>query len=159
MKKIIYSLMIMAGLVAMPGCNDDFMEHSPKDSLTEETVFSTYSTFKTYAWGLYNVFTNGNMLRRPGTGGSYASAVSYQGDINAGYLMRRLGSGNSYAFQTITDAASGNGWNFSFVRNANLMLDNIDNSSMSDVDKEHWRSVGYFFRAYYYMELMGINYQ
>ena len=67
MKKIIYSLMIMAGLVAMPGCNDDFMEHSPKDSLTEETVFSTYSTFKTYAWGLYNVFTNGNMLRRPGT--------------------------------------------------------------------------------------------
>lgn len=154
MKKIIYSLMIMAGLVAMPGCNDDFMEHSPKDSLTEETVFSTYSTFKTYAWGLYNVFTNGNMLRRPGTGGSYASAVSYQGDINAGYLMRRLGSGNSYAFQTITDAASGNGWNFSFVRNANLMLDNIDNSSMSDVDKEHWRSVGYFFRAYYYMELI-----
>ena len=154
MKKIIYSLMIMAGLAAMPGCNDDFMEHSPKDSLTEETVFSTYSTFKTYAWGLYNVFTNGNMLRRPGTGGSYASAVSYQGDINAGYLMRRLGSGNSYAFQTITDAASGNGWNFSFVRNANLMLDNIDNSSMSDVDKEHWRSVGYFFRAYYYMELI-----
>ena len=50
MKKIIYSLMIMAGLAAMPGCNDDFMEHSPKDSLTEETVFSTYSTFKTYAW-------------------------------------------------------------------------------------------------------------
>lgn len=41
MKKIIYSLMIIAGLVAMPGCNDDFMEHSPKDSLTEETVFST----------------------------------------------------------------------------------------------------------------------
>lgn len=34
MKKIIYSLMIMAGLVAMPGCNDDFMEHSPKDSLS-----------------------------------------------------------------------------------------------------------------------------
>ena len=50
MKKIIYSLMIMAGLAAVPGCNDDFMERYPQDSLTEETVFSTYSTFKTYSW-------------------------------------------------------------------------------------------------------------
>lgn len=25
---------------------------------------------------------------------------------------------------------------------------------MTDADKEHWRSVGYFFRAYYYSELI-----
>ncbi|MEG1648855.1 MAG: RagB/SusD family nutrient uptake outer membrane protein, partial [Rikenellaceae bacterium] len=41
-----------------------------------------------------------------------------------------------------------------YVRRVNLMLDNIDKSSMSQVDKDHWRSVGYFFRAYKYFELI-----
>ena len=153
MKKIIFTLLTLA-VIAFSSCNDSFMERYPTTSLTEPTVFAGYNTFKTYAWGLYSVFTNGNLLRRPGTGGSYASALSYQGDINAGYLMRREGGGNAYAFQNISSASSGNGWNFDYVRSVNVMLNNIDKSTMTDPEKEHWRSVGYFFRAYYYAELI-----
>lgn len=127
----------------MSSCNDSFMDQYPDTELTESTVFSNYNTFKTYAWGLYGVFTNDNILRRPGVGG-YSSALSYKSDIYAGYLMERQGSGNPYAFQNIASVASGNGWDFSYVRNVNVMLDNIDGSSMTDEEKEHWRSVGYF---------------
>ena len=100
------------------------------------------------------MFTNGNILKRPGVAG-YSSAIAYNGDIYAGYLMRRDGAGNPYAFQAIGNAAAGNGWNFNYIRRVNLMLDNIDQSDMNDADKRHWRSVGYFFRAYYYAELIG----
>lgn len=153
MKKIIFTFLTLT-TIALTSCNDSFMERYPTTSLTETTVFGSYNTFKTYSWGLYSVFTNGNLLRRPGTGGSYASALSYQGDINAGYLMRREGGGNSYAFQNISSTSSGNGWDFGYVRSVNVMLNNIDNSTMTDTEKEHWRSVGYFFRAFYYSELI-----
>lgn len=145
--------MIVTLAITLSACNDNFMERYPDTNLTEATVFGNYGTFKTYSWSLYGVFTNGNILRRPGTGG-YGSALSYQSDIYAGYLMRREGGGNPYAFQNISSTASGNGWSFSYVRSVNVLLENVDKSSMSDSDKAHWRSVGYFFRAYYYAELI-----
>ena len=146
--------MLAAAAIGFTSCNDSFMERYPDTSLTEQTVFSNYNTFKTYAWGLYGVFTNTNILRIPGTNGAYASATSYTSDIYAGYLMRRQGDGNPYAFQNVSSSSSGNGWAFSFIYRVNVMLANIDHSGMTDADKEHWRSVGYFFRAYYYSELI-----
>ena len=125
-------------------------DRKDKDSFGKQDVYKR----QTYAWGLYGVFTNTNILRIPGTNGAYASATSYTSDIYAGYLMRRQGDGNPYAFQNVSSSSSGNGWAFSFVYRVNVMLANIDNSGMTDADKAHWRSVGYFFRAYYYSELI-----
>lgn len=153
MKKIIYTVLAAMGL-SFSACNDSFMERYSDTNLTEGTAFGNYSTFKTYAWGLYDVFTNGNILRRIGTDGGYSSARFYYGDVYAGYLMERQGGGNPYAFQNVSSVASGNGWDFSYIRSVNVMLANIDKSTMSDSEKEHWRSVGYFFRAYYYAELI-----
>jgi len=34
------------------------------------------------------------------------------------------------------------------------MLDHIESSEMSETEREHWRSVGYFFRSYRYMTLL-----
>ena len=69
--------MLAAAAIGFTSCNDSFMERYPDTSLTEQTVFSNYNTFKTYAWGLYGVFSNTNILRIPGTNGAYASATSY----------------------------------------------------------------------------------
>ena len=30
----------------------------------------------------------------------------------------------------------------------------IDNSSMTEAQKDHWRAVGYFFHSFWYMELI-----
>jgi hypothetical protein len=61
---------------------------------------------------------------------------------------------SDYSFQTKLVPASGGDWDFTLIRRINLMLDNIDNSEMSQTDKEHWRSVGYFFRALRYFDLV-----
>ena len=45
-------------------------------------------------------------------------------------------------------------WDYDYIRRVNLMLDNIDNSEMNETEKEHWRSVGYFFRSYKYFQML-----
>ena len=138
--------------ILFSSCNDSFLDVKPVESLTEETTFNTYDNFKTYAWSLYGVFGNNNILRHIGSNGQ---GSIYQGDIYAGYLTRKGTSAyNPYAFQTISESSSGNGWNFDYVRKVNILINNIDQSRMNDEDKAHWRSVGYFFRSYYYMELI-----
>ncbi len=37
------------------GC-DDLLDRTPKDELTESSVFSSYESIKTYAWSLYDAF-------------------------------------------------------------------------------------------------------
>ena len=44
--------MLAAAAIGFTSCNDSFMERYPDTSLTEQTVFSNYNTFKTYAWGI-----------------------------------------------------------------------------------------------------------
>ena len=51
MKKIVYTALVATGLT-LSACNDSFMERYSDTSLTENTVFGNYNTFKTYAWGL-----------------------------------------------------------------------------------------------------------
>jgi hypothetical protein len=152
-KNLIIALAV--SLTGLSACNDEFMEKLPIESQTPATAFKTYENFKTYSWSFYNVFTNGPILRRAfGTQG-YASAPAYLSDVFAGYLARKGTSGyNPYAFQTVANSATGNGWDFTEIRNINIMLENINGSEMTDSEKEHWRSVGYFFRAYSYMELI-----
>lgn len=150
MRKIYIPL--LSSLLAFGACNDDFLERVPVESLTEATAFKTYENFKTYAWSCYDVFDNDNLLRKVK---NFGQEGYYTGDLWAGYLTRKGTSAyNPYAFQTVTDASSGNGWNFEYVRKVNLMLDHVDASEMKAEEKAHWRSVGYFFRSYYYAELV-----
>lgn len=78
------------------------------------------------------------------------------GDLDAGYMQQKYESGyNKFAYQTVASAASGNGWDFkTFIRRINIMLSHIDGSSMKEDEKNHWRSVGYFFHSFWYMELI-----
>ena len=149
MKKKIFILLLVVALIA---CNDDYLEKYPLESQTEATAFKTYNNFKTYTWQLYSVFTDGNILRK--VGGNSEDGY-YEGDVLAGYLEKKgVNARNAYAFQTAIVPASGGGWNFAFVRRVNLMLENIDISEMTQAEKDHWKSVGYFFRAFYYSELI-----
>lgn len=152
MKKYIIPIFTALLMLGISSCNDDFLEKKPIESPTEENAFQSYDNFKTYGWGLYGVFNNDNILRSIG---GFGLNGHYMGDIWSGYLTRKGTSQmNPYAFQTVSDVSSGNGWDFDYVRKVNLMLANIDKSTMKPVEKAHWRSVGYFFRAFYYSELI-----
>lgn len=133
------------------GCNDDFLEKRPIESQTEGTAFVTNSNFKTFAWSLYSVFTDKDNFIQ----GMEGNMGKYNGDWRAGYLTTySTTENNSYRNQTAQAPASGGGWNFVFIRKVNLMLSNIDKSQMNESDRNHWRSVGYFFHSFNYLELV-----
>ena len=138
MKKYIFLLPII--LLVLNACNDSFLEKYPKTSLTEGNAFETYDNFKAFAFPLYEMFTNTTIATSLGT---YSG--NYSGDVRAGYLTTRFNY-NPYAFQTIGIASTGNGWDFGYIRRANILLSNIDKAgSLSPAEKNHWRAVGYFF--------------
>lgn len=129
------------GLVS---CLDDaFLDRTPIDKEVESTVFTTYDNFKMYGWGLYKDYITG-YKDRPHMGDESDMLYWAQSPNGISLVTNRLDASN----------VSSDMWSFSFIRDVNIMLDNIDGSSMTDTEKEHWRSVGYFFRAWAYFDLM-----
>lgn len=148
MKRIIFLVSLVLFLTSC--LNNDFMEVYPKDKQTEVTVFTNYDNFKTYSWGLYNVFF----------GYAYETGQTdeiFRGDYEADNMIKNVsGNEGKWAYQKAKVPATSNDWDYKYIRRVNLMLDNIDNSSMTDVNKRHWRSVGYFFRAYKYFKMLSL---
>lgn len=153
-KKIIY--LASACLFSLTGCNNDFLEYLPKTDLTEETAFVTYENFRTYSWGLYSIFQNKAM--RQHLDGSNGANTIVEGDVYANYLYVSNSAStqhNNWQWNNITSSVNtDDSWNFDYIRRVNIMLRNIDKSQMKENDRNHWRSVGLFFRAYRYYDLL-----
>lgn len=149
MKKIY--MMILGLSMGMVACmNNDYLEYLPKDKQTVETVFTNYDGFKTYSWGLYDVF-----LGYSGTSPEEKSDIIFKGDYDADNMINAVdGKQSPWAAQTVSVPAEDTSWDYAFIRQVNLMLDQIDDAGMAETDKAHWRSVGYFFRAYKYFDMM-----
>lgn len=126
----------------------NLLEVYPKGQQTEATVFTTYDNFKTYAWGLYNVFF----------GYTYDTGQTdeiFRGDFESDNMIKGLsGYEGQWAYQKAKATDEAKEWDYDYIRRVNLMLDNIDGSQMNDTEKEHWRSVGYFFRSYKYFQML-----
>lgn len=148
MNKYILSASVSLCLLVSSCLNDEFLEVYPKGQQTESTVFTTYGNFKTYAWGLYNVFF----------GYTYDTGQTdeiFRGDFESDNMIKGLaGNESQWAYQKAKASDESKDWDYDYIRRANLMLDNIDGSQMTDADKEHWRSVGYFFRSYKYFQML-----
>jgi starch-binding outer membrane protein, SusD/RagB family len=147
MKKYLFGIV---AILAIWSCNNSYLEKYPLDSLTEETAFVTADNFRTFSWSFYGALTNSGYRTYDIQQGNNS------GDFLAGYLgwRNKTVDGNQMRTQLKVTGATGNGWSFSEIRRCNLMLQNIDGSKMSQADKDHYRSVGYFFRAYQYYELI-----
>ncbi|MDH7461180.1 RagB/SusD family nutrient uptake outer membrane protein [Chitinophagaceae bacterium 26-R-25] len=136
--KIFLSAALSASLL---GCAKDL---TPKDQLQISTTFSDYNGFKIYAWKFYNVF--------PG----YAFD-GVNSEINGDLFLNANPNGQSaWISQTVVVPSSDAFYTNSYarIRDVNIMLDNIGKTTLSDADKAHWRSVGYFFRAFNYAGLV-----
>lgn len=148
MKHLKYiSLTLFIGLLfGMTACSD-FLDKYPKDEQTEETAFKTYENFELFSWKFYDVWGG-----YPTGGGYLPSNVSSEYDTD-NMINAQPGQESEYAYQKKIVPASDGGWSFGNIRRVNLMLQNIDKSDMSQAHKDHWRSVGYFFRAVNYYSL------
>lgn len=150
MKKIIYILTL---LIAFTSCKKDFLDKYPLTSPVESNAFTTYDNFKSYIYPCYGMFTDGTILTSVTAG--FPQDAQYRGDYFANYLTYKgTSSQNQYAWQTVQDAVSGNGWDFTYIRRINIMLDHINDGNLSAAERNHWKAVGYFFHSYWYMMLV-----
>lgn len=147
-------LIAVLSLLVTAGCKKDFLNKLPKDQLIPETALIDNSNFQTYSWGLYEQFSGYGAAGMP---------PAMSAELTSDNMNETRAAGMSeYAYGTKIVPTKGNNsltqvtaqWNFSYIRRVNVMLDHIENSKLSDTEKKHWRSVGYFFRALRYYDLV-----
>ncbi|WP_052353456.1 RagB/SusD family nutrient uptake outer membrane protein [Dyadobacter tibetensis] len=134
-------------LLGLLGCNNDSLDLLPKDQLTEKSVFANYENTKSYTWQFYNVLD--------GYTGESNQNAEWNGDL--GFRSEESYT-NPWIWQTVIVPNADEVYNAAFVniRSINIMLDNLEQtgSSLSAAEKDHFRSIGYFFKAYNYMNLL-----
>ena len=54
--KTIYAVATFMGCALFTGCNDDYLQKYPEDSLNEEAFFKTVTDLETYTNGFYGMF-------------------------------------------------------------------------------------------------------
>ncbi len=131
-------------LTATIGCNK--LDLKPEGQLTLENTLSDYNGFLTYSWQFYSAFAGytNEMLDR---------------DLNSDMFANANPNGQSqWIWQQMTIPSSADSYSrpYANIRSINLMLDYIDQSTLSPADKEHWRCIGYFFRAYNHASLINL---
>lgn len=143
MKNIFLTTSIIGLLTCTSSCIDSFLDIESKNLQTEKTAFQTYDNFVTYSWGFYTIFPLAeDVLKSEG---------------NLPFLTNNTQTNsNVWAYQKVSESTGNTNWNFEYIRRVNLMLDNIENSQMKEKEKEHWRSVGLFFRSFKYFQLMSM---
>lgn len=152
-KCLIYSLGLF---LTLSSClNDEFLERVPLDKLVEETTFVTHDNFKTYSWQFYEIF---NIYRNYNNSEKEAANNMdfYDANSDNGFYGVKNNE-NSAAWDKGTVPSTDKIWTNSFksIRAIHVMLDNVDGASqLTETQKLHWRSVGYFFKAYHYYKLM-----
>ncbi len=148
--KYIQFFLLLSFLTAGWSCSD-FLDKYPLDKQTEETAFETYDNFKTYMWGCYDFFHGFRI-----TANTY-DIESAMEECNSDNMINATSNNETdYAYQKKVIPSTSTRWNrpLTFIRKVNVMLENIDNSSMTELEKNHWRSVGYFFRSLYHFEML-----
>lgn len=147
MKTIKHILWASSFILLANGCNpDDFLDKKPKDQLIAGNVFENYESIKAYSWQFYEVF--------PGYLASVPNA-DWDGDLFDRAAANPTGE-SDWAYQRVVVPTASDFYTVPFqnIRAVNIMLDQLDQSSLDERDKNHWKGVGYFFRAYNYFNLV-----
>ena len=118
MNKYILCVSVSLCLLMSSCLNDEFLEVYPKGQQTEASVFTTYDNFKTYTWGLYNVFF----------GYTYDTGQTdeiFRGDFESDNMIKGLdGYEGQWAYRKAKATDESKDWDYDYIRRVNLMLDN-----------------------------------
>lgn len=134
--------LIFAALIALMSCEDDFLDKQPIDQMTDENYWTSESNVETFSYGFYAHFFDG-----------YGSGWTW-GDYFTGQSLNDDFAPTTPTPFTKNVPTSGGGWDFAYVRKANLMLERIDEVPMSEEAANHWKGVARFFRGLEYAELV-----
>jgi hypothetical protein len=140
--KIFLVLTILLGLT---GC-EDYLDRKNLDSFDDANFWVNEGNLRLYTMGNYAGYSS----IRPGYFYGYGTGFAYGNCFVFGPWADEY---SSSAIWTQNTATSGNGWDFTWVRRHNLMIDRVQKMTLSDEAKNHWLGVARFFRAMEYSKL------
>ena len=156
-------LSILLLLLTVGACNDDFLQLEPTTSLAETNTFSTNTTIESYCWQFYEMFeahnetTQININANAATESRPGAGFGLDREAQADLIQKNTnGAGDDWLWNRVTVPSFSDSWNepYKQIRAANLLLDNVPNSGLDPADRDHWISVGLFFKAFNYIQLL-----
>ena len=145
--------LLSALVLLLSSCDKDFLERYPSGSLVESNAFQTYDNYRAYMSKSYGLFTDKRILTNYSVGWYHCNG-QYYSDHFSGIMGDRDLWENPYAMQTVATVTSSSYWDFGPIRSVNIMLSHLDDGYLTETERRHWKSVGYFFHSWWYMELV-----
>lgn len=140
-----FKLLILLLSMTFASC-EKFLDRRPITSLNDENAWTSETVVRLYATKFYN---------------SFFSAYGELWDNGSAPLMGYQFSDDTFVVgrqnQFTLTVPSSSSWSYTNVRATNIMIDRVENRMqglLSDEAKNHWLSVGKFFRAYAYYQLV-----
>ncbi|MDR1722307.1 MAG: RagB/SusD family nutrient uptake outer membrane protein [Tannerella sp.] len=146
--KIYISTSVIATMALITSC-EDFLEKIPQNNLSVDSYFKSENDYKLYTDGFYTAFNDwtGNM-----SGGS--CFYDFRSDL-IGYGASKSGNRRypELSNATLMTAASRSAslyWDYTSIRSAYTLLDNIDNIELNATSKNLYMGTAYYLLAYRY---------
>ena len=137
MKKIFYILFI--ALISFAAC-DDYLDKPGLDQFENEQFWTNEGNVRLYAQRAYTAYFMG-----------YGSGFTWGKFFTGGDWSDEY---SSSALWTQNTSTSGNGWGFTWVRWANVMIEQVEKmENLTPEAKQHWLGIAHFFRAMEYSDL------
>lgn len=136
-------VIIFVAVIVLSACEDNFLDNPPQDELTDDSYWTNEGSLKTFAYGFYTAYFTG-----------YGSGFTW-GDFFSGQSLNDDFAPTTPGRFTQEVPTSGGGWDFDWVRKANIFIDRV--GTIDDLDEEaesHWTGIGRFFRALEYHDLV-----
>jgi len=158
---LIIALSLFAVLLTV-SCNKEFLDEPENNSgITEDVVFNSRENVQLFVSGILSnykgQYSDANSPAAADAGGLYslymARAVKGKDLIQGGfpYNFDYQHGNREPNFRRVIFAW---GFNYLNVNYANILIDGVQNSSLSDSDKREFVAIGKFFRAYHHFQLL-----
>ena len=137
MKRITNISILASLLIALPACNDDFLDRFPETSIGKENFFNTEEDLNMYVNNLYNF---------PGHGIYIWDNVTDNQATTGATEMKTIMT-TTPSSQTVVG-----GWNWGELRTINFFLENFSKADIPQDQLDHFEGLARFFRARFYMD-------
>ncbi|TKG89869.1 RagB/SusD family nutrient uptake outer membrane protein [Puteibacter caeruleilacunae] len=160
MKLIKIQTLIIAAL-ALLGCNDDFLEKYPKDSVNEHTFWKTENDLKVYNNNLYYLagssYSYKFMLGFTNSAWHSGYAGMFWEDCLSDNMAPKHSSLDRYAkvaagIHVVPDGRQQGGWYWDFLRTCNIFLENYQKADVSNAIKSAYAGEVRLWRAWFYWD-------
>jgi hypothetical protein len=144
LKKIKFFIML-AGVITLVACSDDFLDREPLDSFSETNFFNNSNDLKSYVNGFYD---HGLLLRRMGS-------KRHVNESNTDNTVAGNPNGalNTRNVSGVPPTATGWNNNYSFLRTINILLANTYKVPR-DTESRQYTGEAFFARAMTYFDLL-----